>query len=444
MAEFRPFLGVRYREDEHRDLSRLICPPYDVISPEQQRFYYDLHPHNAIRLDFGLERAGDDEHENRYSRAAACFRAWRSQGVLQQDSRPGYYLLEERFQDEHGSSRVRYGILGLKRLEENRPGASIRPHEATYDGPKQDRFRLMVATESNFSPIFAVYQDPSATLEALFQEEGAGERPVEATGQDGVRRRLTVLQDPGQVERIGAFLGERPLLIADGHHRYETCLSYRDWRRSREADPPGEMPCDHTMMYITNMESPGLCVYPAHRILRTFGGRDPESFLRAVAKVFEVQPAGGGGGQGTDRAAWFSQMRPVPEGGVKIGCKLKDPDRFYIFSAPDARRLATLFPPETPALVRTLDVSILHEIVFGTCLGISREEQAWEESILYAKGEEAALGLLERETERGAAFFLNPAPVRTIMKIAFEGILLPQKTTYFFPKVMTGFVFRKM
>jgi len=443
MAEFRPFCGVRYLGDASGDVSRLICPPYDIISPEQQGFYYDLHPHNAIRLDFGRMLPGDDESENRYLRAARCLRDWTAEGILVQDERPGYYLLEERFQDEQGRPRVRYGITGLKRLEENRPGSSIRPHEATYDGPKQDRLRLMKATAANLSPIFAVYQDPSGALEEVFRQEGVGGKSVEATGQDGVWRRLSVLQDPGRVAKIGAFLGERPLLIADGHHRYETCLTYRDWRRAQEGNPPEVMPYDYTMMYITNMESPGLCVYPAHRILRSFGGGDPETFLRAVAEHFTVERLGGSGDAGC-RERFTREMRSVPDGGMKIGCKFKRPDLFCVLSVPRVRGVFPLFPAETPELVRSLDVSVLHEIVLGRCLGMSREDQAREEFILYAKGEDAALERLEQETDAGAAFFLNPAPVRQIMQIAFEGFLLPQKTTYFFPKVMTGFVFRTL
>ena len=443
MAEFKPFRGVRFGGDAGGDVSRLVCPPYDVISPEQQRFYHDLDPHNAIRLDFGLVLPGDDERENRYLRAARTLREWLSQGVLVQDTVPGYYLLEERFEDEQGQTRVRYGITGLKRLEENRPGASIRPHEATFDAPKQDRLELMKATASNLSPIFAVYRDPSGTLDEIFGQERAAAASVEATGQDGVWRRLSVLQDPALVDRIGTFLGGQPLLIADGHHRYETCLVYRDYRRAQETNPPDVMPCDHTMMYVTNMESPGLCVYPAHRILRTFGEKDPEAFLRSVEEHFSVERLGGSRDAGC-RQRFADRMRTVPEGGMRIGCKLKNPDLFCVFSVPRADALSSLFPSDTPELVRTLDVSVLHEVVLGRCLGIPRQDQAREEYILYAKGEETALECLERETEQGAAFFLNPAPVRKIMQIAFEGILLPQKTTYFFPKLMTGLVFRKM
>jgi uncharacterized protein (DUF1015 family) len=443
MAEFRPFRGIRFHEDPARDISRLICPPYDVISPEQQQFFYDLDPHNAIRLDFARALPGDDGNNNRYLRAATDFREWMSRGILVQDPDPGYYLLEERFEDEQGRSRVRCGIVGLKRLEENRPGASIRPHEATYAGPKQDRFLLMKATASNFSPIFAVYQDDSFTLEKIFEQGPPDGRMVEATGQDGVRRRLFVLRDPERMERIGTFLGERPLLIADGHHRYETSLAYRDWRRAQETGTGDAAPYDYTMMYITNMDSPGLCVYPAHRILRTFPGMDPETFLRALGDVFSVERMGASGEAGC-RDRFVRELRDVPAGGLKIGCKFKDPDLFCILSVADTNRLSALFSPDTHPLVQSLDVSVLHEIVLGRTLGISREDQAREERILYAKGEGPALELLERGPDLWAAFFLNPAPVTKIMQIAFEGILLPQKTTYFFPKVMTGFVFRSM
>ncbi len=443
MAEFRPFRGIRFHEENAGDLSRMICPPYDVISPRQQQAYYDLHPNNAIRLDFAKVLPGDDEKQNRYLRAEADFRDWLSRGVLVQDPDPCFYILEERFEDEQGETRTRLGIMGLKRLEENRPGASIRPHEATYDGPKQDRFQLMTATASNCSPIFAVYQDPSCTLEKIFQEGVSKGTCMEADGDDGVRRRLFVLSDPEQVKQIESFLGERPLLIADGHHRYETSLQYRDWRRSRDTDPQGGKPYDYTMMYITNMDSPGLCVYPAHRILRRLPGLDPETFIKTMSETFSVErlpPSGDAAG----RERFIRELRDVPDGGLKIGCRFKDPALDCIFSVSDIGSLSSLFPAESPELIRTLDVSVLHDIVLGRCLGISREDQAREEFLVYAKGEGAALDMLEREPDLSAAFLLNPAPVQKIMQIAFAGILLPQKTTYFFPKVMTGLVFRKI
>ena len=444
MAEFRPFRGIRYNEALlSGDFSKLICPPYDVISPEEQAFYYDLHPQNAIRLDFGKTFPEDNEQDNRYVRAEACFRQWISEGTLLRDTEPAYYLIEEHFESEQGRPLVRYGIMGLKRLEENRPGTSVRPHEATYAGPKQDRFELMKATGANFSPIFAVYQDPSLTVEKIFSEHLAGTRFIEAEGRDGVRRRLFVLRDKQLREQVETFLSRKTLLIADGHHRYETSLTYRDWRRALEKDPEGTMPYDYTLMYIANMESPGLCVYPAHRIVRGFSGLDPDRFLRSAQEIFEVEKMEATADPSC-REHFFRTLRQGPEGSVRIGCCFKDPDLYCILTANNVESLSPLFPPETPSLLHSLDVSILHEIVLGRCMGLSKEEQEHEERLIYAKGEENALDLLAREPDLKVAFLLNPAPVQKIMKIAFAGILMPHKTTYFFPKVMTGLLFRKM
>jgi len=443
MAEFRPFRGIRYNEERTRNLTKQVCPPYDILSPDDQEALYESHPHNAVRLDFGKTFPGDSDDDNRYSRAAACFREWLSEGILVQDEEPAYYLLEEQFEDERGEKLVRYGIMGLKRLEENREGTSVRPHEATYAAPKQDRLLLMKATESNFSPIFAVYRDPSFTIEKLFTEGHLDDACAEAVGHDQVLRRLFVLKDRALVERLEKFLSGSMLLIADGHHRYETALAYRDWRRSGEPDAEGPQPYDYTLMYISNMESPGLCVYPAHRILRDDPGLDPERFLRSAAEIFQVKKEDMPGDPQA-RERFLRSLRDAQPGSVRIGCCFKKPDTCFLLCMDDANNLSEHFPPETPTSLRTLDVIILHEIVLGKCLGLSREEQGKEGRLAYAKGEGKALDLLDREPELRAAFLLNPPPIRKIMEIAFDGILLPHKATYFYPKAVTGLLFRKM
>jgi len=443
MAEFRPFRGIFFNKERTGELSQVICPPYDVISPEEQDYFHDLHPNNAIRLDFGKTFPEDNEQENRYTRSGAFFRQWLSEGTLFQDAAPSFYLLEEHFEDDQGQPLVRYGIMGLKRLEENRPGASIRPHEATYTGPKQDRFELMKATSANFSPIFAVYQDPSFAVEKLFEKGAPHGEYMEAMGYDKVRRRLFAVRDKHILEQMETFLGEKELLIADGHHRYETALTYRDWRKAGEANTGEVQPCDFTLMYITNIESPGLCVYPAHRILKNYPDLDPERFFQSVKEIFDVQTVASS--EDPDcRDKLLALFREVPEGAVRIGCRFKDPDITCILSCDDVTKLTDLFPRDIPSLVRTLDVSILHEIVLGKCMGLSGEAQKQEDTLVYIKGEEAALDSLEEKRDLRAAFLLNPAPVKKIMQIAFAGILLPQKTTYFFPKLMTGLVFRGM
>jgi len=286
MVAFLPFRGIHYNGDQIQDLSQVVCPPYDVISPEEQNFYYDLHPCNAIRLDLTKGLPGDNETENRYTRAAVQFQQWLAKGVLVQAPQPAYYLLEEHFEDTQGTALVRYGLIGLARLEENHAGASIRPHETTHAGPKKDRFELMKSTEANFSPIFSLFQDDSFMIETLFKKGPADGQYLEAEGQKGlnkVRCRMFPVYDPEEHQRIEAFLKDKLLLIADGHHRYETALKFRDWKRSL-GDVGRDMPIsyDYTMMYVTNIESPGLCLYPTHRILKQPPVLDFEQFLQLL------------------------------------------------------------------------------------------------------------------------------------------------------------------
>ncbi len=441
MVEFRPFRGIHFNKNKVEDLSKAVCPPYDVISAEEQDFYYGLHPYNAIRLDLTKSLPEDIEGDNRYTRAAVLFDDWFSKGILVQEKEPSYYLLEECFEDVHGCSLTRYGLIGLARLEDNHSGASIRPHETTHAGPKQDRFELMKATEANFSPIFALYQDNSFIIKDIFNEGPEDGQYLEAVSQNNIRCRMFALKDPGKQERLEGFLKDKLLLIADGHHRYETSLKYREWKIAQGEKSPG--PYDYTMMYVTNIESPGLCLYPTHRILKQHPSLEPERFYQSVQELFEVNEIGPLHDAGC-RKLFLQELQSVDKGTVRIGCCFKEPDVCCLLSLKDIKKVASLFPPETPSLMRSLDVSILHEIIFNQCLGISKEVQNQGEILTYVKGEEATLNTLGRDSDFQAAFLLNSSSVQEIMQIALSGIRLPQKTTYFFPKLLTGLLFRKM
>jgi len=444
MPEFKPFRGVRYSVSRTgTDLSGVICPPYDLISASDQDSYYKLDAHNAVRIDFGKVLPGDNEQENRYTRAAALFREWLSAGILVQDSEPAYYLLEEHFEDDRGQELLRHGVIGLKHLEENRPGTSVRPHEATYAGPKQDRFELMKAAEANLSPVFGVYQDPAFRLEKIFLNELPRDRFLDARGWDGVNRRLFVVSHPHTVSRIEELFHDMPLLIADGHHRYETSLAYRDWRRIRDPQPGKEQPYDYTLMYLANLESAGVCVYPTHRLIKNVSGLDSKGFFSTLRELFEVKELGSAASPSAGEELTCG-LAETPAGAVRFGCCFKEPDRCCLITARDPEALGHLFPSDTAPMLRSLDVSILHQIILGKCLGIPREEQTRGEVLEYAKGIQVTLDLLVQRADLRGAFLLNPPDLRRIMKIAFAGLVMPQKTTYFFPKVPTGLVFRKM
>ena len=447
MVSFIPFRGIHYNGDKIQDLSSVVCPPYDVISPEEQNFYYDLHPCNAIRLDLTKGLPGDNETENRYTRSAANFQQWLEEGILVQDQQPAYYLLEERFEDTRGNPLVRYGLIGLARLEENHAGASIRPHETTHAGPKKDRFELMKSTEANFSPIFSLYQDDTFMIQKLFEKGPADGHYLKAEGQKGQNKvccRMFPVYDPQEQQKIEAFLKDKLLLIADGHHRYETALKFRDWKRSQGAGRQDALSSyDYTMMYVTNIESPGLCLYPTHRILKQPPVLDFDHFVQSVQEHFEVQKIGPY--QEADAQKRFlRRLKEGTENTITIGCCFKKPEICCLLIAKSPEKVMSLFPEFYPELVRSLDVSILHEIILNQCLGISKDIQDQGEILIYVKGEEATLSMLEQTPSLQAAFLLNPSSIQKIMQIAFSGIRLPQKTTYFFPKLLTGLFFRKM
>ncbi|MEW6442867.1 MAG: DUF1015 domain-containing protein [bacterium] len=444
MVELKPFRGIRYDTQRVGDLSRLVCPPYDVIPPHEQEFYHSLHPCNAVRLDFGLSRPEDSQDDNRYTRAAGWLSTWLSQGVLIREEHPGFYLLEEQFRNQEGAAVTRHGLIGLLRLEEDRPGGSVRLHEFTHSGPKRDRLELMKATGANLSQIFVLYEDDSRMLEGLLRDASALAARGRAEGRDEVRRRLYFVSRPGLLRQIEQFFRQKSLFVADGHHRYETALAYRAWVRARaESGRAAFEAGDYLMVYLTNSMSPGLCVYPTHRILSGYPGWDPEAFLRAAGDFFEIEP-GGPRDEPVSRSQAFRRLKESAHGPARIAFFSKGLDNGYLLSLSDPERAASLFPPTTHPLMRSLDVTILHELLLGRILGMSRDAQDKGESLIYVKGEEAALAALDQGASHQAAFLLGPPAVRTIMELSGLGIRMPQKTTYFYPKLLTGLVFRKM
>lgn len=443
MVELRAFQGILYNRNRIGDLSAVVCPPYDVISPAEQELYYSLHPCNAIRLDWGKGLPEDSEPENRYTRAARLLDAWLSDGVLVKEEEPGYYLLEEEFREPDGSPVLRHGLISLLRLEEARPGAPVRLHEFTHAGPKQDRLELMKSTRANLSQVFALYQDPSGMLEQLFREARAGCARGEAAGRDGVERRLFFLGGRDVQREIEAFFRDKSLFIADGHHRYETALVYRGWRRTQEKEAGGVQPWDYILMYLTNSEGPGLRVYPTHRILTGYPGWDADRFLGLARKVFQIEETGPAEDPGW-RMLSSSRSGERPDESARICCFLKGHEGRYLLSLREPEKAASLFPAEMHPLMRSLDVSLLHEVLLGRVLGMSREAQEKGGFFLYAKGEDAALEMLQSQTSHQAAFLLGPPDIRKIMELSALGIRMPQKTTYFYPKLLTGLVFRRI
>ncbi len=451
MVEVRPFRGVRYNPARIQDLSLVVCPPYDVIDPADQDFYHSLHPWNAIRLDLGKSSPDDSGGESRYSRAARLWREWLREGVLIEEKEPGYYLLEEEFEETGGARVVRRGIIALLRLEEGSGrGRGVQLHEATHPGPKEDRLALMKATAANFSQIFALYRDPSGALREILEAPPSSGGCGEALGRDRVRRRLFFLGDPVANRKIEAFFSEKDLFIADGHHRYETALAYRAWRRSIEPGAGGPLPWDYVLVYLAECQDPGLRVYPTHRILWGYPRWDSRSFFSAAERFFAIRsipwpvPGSLGSGSGCRAAAGQAETAGRGNGGPRIRCFLPGLRQGWEFALKPGGGPVETFPPDMHPLLRSLDVTILHEVLLGRVLGMSARDQETGGYLRYVKGEEAALETLGSGPGAQAAFLLGPPPIGSIMELASLGIRMPQKTTFFYPKLLTGLVFRRM
>ena len=417
MATIRPFRGLLYNTKAVQ-LSEVVAPPYDVISPELQHKLYEKDPHNVVRLI--LNRDPDP-----YGSAAQAFEGWQRDETLVRDNRPAFYLLRQSFTGPRGKEFSRTGFIGLCRLEEF-DKKIVLPHEKTLAKPKEDRLRLFRATDSNFSQVFALYADPQKMLGPLMERAESRVPDLDVT-YDAVRSRLWRIQDESDTAAITTFFRDRQLLIADGHHRYETAIAYRNERRALDPAPEPEASYNYVTMFMTNSSDPGLVVLPTHRVIHSLRDFDADRLLEHLAKTFVIREIGSPG----------AMMSALEQGGSgTIGMVLRDRKPFYVMSMNEG---ASVEGPE-PELVKRLDVAILHLAILRSGLAISKEAQEQKTNIDYTIDPEDAVEAV-RKGYAQAAFFLNPTPVDQLYAVATAGHTMPQKSTFFYPKLLSGLVF---
>lgn len=441
-----PFKGLRYAPAAG-PLADLITPPYDVIDAAAQEMYYRRHPYNIIRLEYGKIYPEDTAENNRYTRAAACYAAWRREGVLVQEERPALYRYEQEFTFS-GRRLVRGGFICAVKLAPYEEGVVL-PHEETLPKHKADRLLLMRACRANFSPVFGLYVDPERRVEACWKEAGDLPPDVAFTGEDGQAHRLWVVTDPQVIRTVQEILAPASVYIADGHHRYETALAYREERRQEEGNPEGERPYDYVMMALVNLYDPGLVCLPTHRLVKSQAPLEVEGLLEKLQEHFGVEPfplapgygnfreflgelAVRGGFAGSEAAGAQKARRHVF--GLYLGG-----GRLYLLALREEGSLPRLMPPGRSPAWQSLDVSVLHCLILERLLGIGAAERAGETHLAYTREEEEALAAVDRGEYR-MAFFLNPTQVEEVIAVARSGEKMPQKSTYFFPKVITGLV----
>jgi uncharacterized protein (DUF1015 family) len=413
------------------DLGQVLCPPFDVISPEAQERYYARHPYNMIRLELGRELPDDTTLNNRYTRAARTFAEWRKEGVLRQDTVPSYYLYQQRF-SYGGQSYTRTGLVARVRLE---PWSArvVLPHELTLSKPKDDRLQLMRACAANFSPIMAWYEDPQARLRRLLQPY-AEQAEVQVRDELADEHRLQPITDRQQLGLIQDFFSQRQLFIADGHHRYETALSYREEIRELHRGLDPEDGANFVMMVLIDVDDPGLLVLPTHRLLTGLSAEQLERLAPAsLGRYFQVERLEGETGHDA------TVISRLAEAGQTVPAfALLTPAGSWLLRLSEDGRARMAESGRAPAW-NALDVAIAHRLLLEDLLGLSTEDVRAGRYLRYTHETEEALAALPRGLAQ-AVLLLNPTPVRQICEVARADERMPQKSTYLYPKLASGLV----
>ncbi|MEX2142934.1 MAG: DUF1015 domain-containing protein [Pirellulales bacterium] len=457
MPDIQAFRGIRYDLKHVGSLSNVVCPPYDVIDARFQDELYKKHPANFIRLELNREEPGDNDQNNRYSRAARFFNNWRQEGVLADESQPAIYVYHQVF-TYAGREYTRRGFMCRCRLVRFGQG-NIYPHEETMSGPKQDRLLLTRATRANLSQIFGLYPDPANDAQNLLEESlGAGvgwasptksldsgaagqsvgtalptsPPPIEATDHLGVVHRMWPMTDPAVISKLTGIMGPKPIFIADGHHRYETACNYRDELAAAAGGSlPDNHPANFVLMVCIGMEDPGLIVLPTHRLFRGLAAMDSSELAEKLGDAFTCRVAG----EGADLAeiVWDTIETEGDQGTISLFTE-KD-QRWTIARLTDAgrRRMAEV-AAEHSMDWQELGVAVLHRLLVDTLLGAKGHPKPEYVHLV----EEVEQGV---ETgEFPIAALVMPATVEHIRVISQHGERMPAKSTYFYPKLLGGLV----
>jgi uncharacterized protein (DUF1015 family) len=436
MATITPFRGVLYNQSKAGAISDLACPPYDIISPAEQQELYRKSPHNVIRLEFGLESPGDTPDDNRYTRAAAFLDQWLKTGILHRSDVPAIYIYEMEYTAGNGVRRLR-GMVCLVRIEDYESGI-VKPHETTLSGPKTDRLNLLRTCKTSFSQIFSLFSDPQEKVAAVLATM-KGKPEMEVTARDGVTHRVWSLTDPAEIDIIVRELRDKPLFIADGHHRYDTALNYRNERRKAVGSPVGDQPSDYVAMYLARLEDPGLTVLPAHRALFNLNNFEPKRFEGDLNRYFNIERIDfDERSQAADLLTVLDTMRHRADRAHAFGMRVKGEHSYYLLTLRNEADMDALVPDRSAAY-RRLDVSILHHLIIDMLLGIKMETHKLGLNIEYIK-DAAEADRRVREGQAEIVFFMNPTKVREVKDVASAGERMPQKATYFYPKLLTGLV----
>ncbi len=438
MAHIIPFRGTLYDPATVGSVRDVAAPPYDIIDAAGQKALYDRHPQNIIRLELGLDQPGDDATNNRYSRAAASLQEWIRRGALKRDGEPAIYYHTIEYvppgADGRQPRKTLRGFLVTTKLESLDSG-HIYPHENTRSAAKTDRLNLLQACKANLSPIWLLYSDPqNAVLGAIERAVKSVAPRIDFEDDAGCRQRLWSVSDPAVLKQVVDSMQSKPLFIADGHHRYETALNYQRLRREQSGSSAGLQPYDSVLMLLAPLEDPGLTVLPTHRVTTT--PLPPFDTIKSrLGEQFDLNEFPfTAQNKAAVRERFIQALRTSGRTAPTFGLALKGEDRYVTLSLKPAHQ-----PPAGASPRTKLDVSLLQQLVVPVLCATQQEQ----ESILYTKDDHEALDWAANGTGTGA-LLLNATKVSEVQAVATAGERMPHKSTYFYPKPLTGLVINVM
>jgi uncharacterized protein (DUF1015 family) len=449
MAAVAPFRALRYNSAKIERLEDVFTPPYDIISAGDGEKLRQKNPYSMINLDLRNTSQGETEDDGRYQQARDRFAAWQDESVLIRDAQPAMYLYNIEYQHPNGRRLTRKGLVCLVGLAEFSEGI-VRPHEKTFAGVIGDRLKLMETCEAQFSKIFSIYSDPQQEVIRTLEQAQEDAPVLQTKDGSGNTHSLWRVTDAAAIATVRQFFADRPVYIADGHHRYTTALEYR--RRALAANPalPADHPSQFIMMYLCGCEDPGLSVLPTHRLVRWPGAMSADALAERMQSCLRVEEVTSGSRESLmaetlnrmDEAAKDSSL---PAFGVYHAGE----NRAFLLAATQATFTASPALADKPEVLRTLDVVLLSEVLINHCLGLSHEQCAKDKLISYLSDPDEAFDAAVKESvvEDGHTpllLLLNPTKVEQVLRVADSGNIMPHKSTFFYPKILTGLLIRKL
>jgi len=427
MADLRPFRGIKYDLKKVK-LDGVVSQPYDKITDSMREDYYAKDEHNIVRIIKGRPEPSDSKEDNVYTRAKSHFDMWLKEGILNRDEEPAYYVYHQQFEAPGLGKRTRKGFICTIKLTPFEAGVVL-PHEKTLSKPKEDRLNLVRATKANFGQIFMLYPDTHNEIYGLLDPFAKGPAEMEALEEGGVKHRVWTVEDAAVIDSVCEAMRDKVLFIADGHHRYETALDYMEEMKSRDPSHTGDEPYNYRMVTLVGMEDPGLVILPTHRLIHSLKGFNLDVLMKRAEEYFEIRTTNG-------LASTLEEMKKPTDGHAFGACAA---GRFYVLVSKPNSGWERLLPKDRSGDWRSLDVVVLHQVMIQELLGISEEKVISQENISYLRDPKEGIEAVD-SGDAQLLVLVNPTRISQVKAVASRREKMPQKSTDFFPKLITGLV----